>query len=126
MDHSRTFLPASRDAAVLSCGDSVLPSAVELLRAIAVILRGTQSAWAPVGALAQRLNTSRGAILDVAQRYDWCTHINGYICAKAQDALFQASPRVLINWPRDMFALARAITSATQPLVPRRVLVRWL
>ena len=126
MDHSRTLRLVGREAAVLHRDDSVVPSAVELLRAIACIIRATQSTWAPVTALAQRLNKFRGAILDAAQRYSWCTHINGYICAKAQEVLFDASPRVLINRPRDMFALARALTSAAQPLVTGRVLVRWL
>ena len=85
----------------------IVPTDAQLLRAIAVAIRGTRSAWASVAALCDILNVARCTLMSAIDRSSWwCTHINGYVIAKCQQAVFAHTPERLTNAPRDMLALA--------------------
>ena len=101
-----------------------LPNAAQLLRAIAFAVRGARCGWAPVARLCAILNVARRTLLSALQRNSWwCTHINGYVIAKNQEAIVADIPARITDATRDMLALAQAMTSGLQPWVPKQVLV---
>ena len=113
-----------RDSTISHGGDSVDSFEIELLGAMAAIVREGQSTWVKILALCEKLKAPADKTVRAIDQCSWCTHINGYVRVKGLHDLFLGSPRKLANVPRDVFALARTITSAAQPLVPRRVLAQ--
>ena len=109
---------------LLRAMESVAPTDAELLRAIAMAIRGQRCAWAPVAVVSAILNVPAQMVLLAVKRDVFGVHINGYLRAKRQQALLGHVGKVLGNAPREMLALARALTSETQPRVLQQVLVK--
>ena len=102
---------------------NVEPTDAELLRAIAMAIRGQRCAWAPVAVVSAILDVPAPVVFLAVKRDVFCMHINGYIRAMSQQAMLGDVGKVLGNAPREMLALARALTSETQPRMPQQVLV---
>lgn len=98
-------------------------SDVELVSGIAQVIRGTRCAWAPVSGVCQVLQVSRRNLLESVMSSKFCTHVNGYLRAKTLEQMLAPTKVYLGNAPREMLALAVAMTSDTDPFIPQQVLV---
>ena len=112
---------------VYSVGASLeVPTGAQLLRAIAAAaVCGARCAWVSVVRLCDILNIPKRVLMSAVQRNSWwCTHINGYVIAKNQQAIFADTAEKITDAPRDMLALAQAMASGLQSWVTKQALVR--
>ena len=101
---------------------AAVPTHCQLLRAIAMTIRGTECSWANITRLCDILAVEPDVILAAVQRTTFAAHINGCVRAKRMPEVF-AGPYPVFNAPHQMYGLARTLTSIQQPLVPQKVLV---
>ena len=117
--------PLSRLATISTGANFIGPTSAQLLRAIAIAIRGTGCAWASVPVLCEVLNVPKSTLMSAINGNSWwCTHINGYVIAKCKQAIFAETPERITDAPHDMFALALGMTFGLQPWVPKQALVR--
>ena len=111
----------------MSIATAVVLTDCQLLRAIALAIRGSESSWASSERLSDILTAAPDVILAAVRRNTFAAQINGYVRAQMMSEVF-AGPYPVVNAPTQMYALARALTSELRPLVPQRVLLNagWL
>ena len=69
-----------------------IPTDAELLRAIAVVIRNTYSAWAPLADVSSLLKLAPAAVVEAAKRNTFCTYLNGHLRAKKLKDIFITNP----------------------------------
>ena len=84
----------------------------DLLLANADTIRGSRCAWAPVQAVKDVLGADLHAVVRLAKTSNWCSFMNGHICAKELECMFA-----------EIVGLLVALTSEANPLEPRQVLI---